>query len=75
MNIKFSAKAFDNYNDWMVENGKVFKKVIETLKELIKMTFDALVLISRVKYSPDIRFSLHPSLFPTRKPVARSPPK
>jgi toxin YoeB len=39
MNIKFSAKAFDDYNDWMIENGKTFRKVKSLIKEIQRTPF------------------------------------
>ena len=40
MNIKFSNKAFDDYNDWALENRKAFYKIRDLLKEIQRTPFE-----------------------------------
>jgi toxin YoeB len=40
MNIKFSNKAFDDYNDWALENRKAFNKIKGLLKEIQRTPFE-----------------------------------
>ncbi|GHV23140.1 toxin YoeB [Spirochaetia bacterium] len=40
MNIKFSQKAFNDYNDWTINNKKIFIKIQSLIKECLRTPYE-----------------------------------
>lgn len=41
-NIVFDPKAFRQFNQWAVENKKIYKKIVELINDILRQPFSGL---------------------------------
>ncbi len=50
MQILFSEKAFEKFNDWIVDDKKIYKKIVNLIKEISREPFSGIGKPEPLKY-------------------------
>ncbi len=50
MQILFSEKAFEQFNDWIVDDKKIYKKIVNLIKEISREPFSGIGKPEPLKY-------------------------
>jgi toxin YoeB len=49
--IAFSGEAFDDYNQWAIDDKKVFKRIVSLIKEIRRTPYEGIGKPEPLKYS------------------------